>query len=75
MPHSQHDLLMGPTGLRDYLSEALPDSQLMEVSADADYQPILLLATPQVTAWVRMPRTATWARVMRSCTVASRVST
>ena len=50
MPNSQHDLLMGPTGLRDYLSKALPDSQLMEVSADAHYQPILLLTTPQVTA-------------------------
>ena len=50
MPHSQHELLMGPTGLRAYLSEALPDSQLMEVSADAHYQPLLLLTTPQVTA-------------------------
>ena len=50
MPNSQHDLPMGPASLRDYLSEALPDSQLMEVSADAHYQPILLLATPQVMA-------------------------
>ena len=50
MPNSQHDLMMGPAGLRDYLSETLPDSQLMEVSADAHYQPILLLATPQVRA-------------------------
>ena len=39
---------MGPAGLRDYLSEALPHSQLREVSADAHYQPILLLATSQV---------------------------
>ena len=50
MPNSQHDLPMGPDGLRDYLSEALPESQLMEVSADAHYQPILLLETPQVMA-------------------------
>ncbi len=50
MPNSQHDLLMGPDGLRDYLSETLPGSRLMEVSADAHYQPILLLATPQVMA-------------------------
>ena len=50
MPNSQHDLPVGPDGLRDYLSEALPESQLMEVPADAHYQPILLLETPQVRA-------------------------
>ena len=50
MPNSQHDLPMGPAVLRDYLSDALPDSQLMEVSAGAHYQPILLLETPQVMA-------------------------
>ena len=50
MPNSQHDLPMGPAGLRDYLSEALPKSKLREVSADNHYQPILLLETPQVMA-------------------------
>ena len=41
---------MGPDGLRDYLSEAMPNSHLVEVSADAHHQPILLLETPQVMA-------------------------
>ena len=50
MQNSQHDPPMGLAGLRDYLSEALPDSQLMEVSADADYQPILLLETTHIIA-------------------------
>ena len=37
MPNSQHDLPMEPDDLRDYLSEVLPESQLMEVRADAHY--------------------------------------
>ena len=50
MPNSQHDLPIGPHILREFLSKALPDSQLEEVSTDEHYQPILLLQSSNVIA-------------------------